>query len=54
MPIPYLYWLFFILLAVLTCPQQLIPGTWTPWAGWLLILVLFGLLGWRVFGSIVK
>lgn len=53
MPVAYLFWLFFILLAICTCPRPIL-GPYGAWGGWFLVLLLFGLLGWHEFGSIVK
>ncbi len=53
MPLSYIFWLLMILWMLNSWWVNAAPGRpW--WPGSLLQFILFGLLGWQVFGAAVK
>ncbi len=56
MSIGLLFWILMILWVIFGAWYRSTPTAFGPygWAGdWLLLFVLFGLLGWRVFGPVL-
>ena len=53
MPLSYIFWILMLLWLLWSLPFNKWGGTY-PYAGNLLLFVLFGLLGWQVFGAAVK
>jgi len=47
------FWILMIIWAIFSFPGNSFSGTYGPWGSYLLVFVLFGLLGWRVFGAAI-
>lgn len=57
MPIGFIFWLLMILwffFGIAWNSNASALGTWGLWGNWILLFVLFFILGWHDFGFVVK
>jgi len=57
MPIGILFWVLYVICLVFGIWSGYVPGqpyTYRSWGGSLVVFILLGILGWAVFGPVVK